>query len=146
MRTLAWLSLVCFVPTMGFACAPHDGDHDRRSPIPAPTSSGTSQAPTTGSNSSYGASSSGSVDDDPSGTASGSTSSSSSSSGITSSGGTAQGGGSAGQCVPNAVCNGIASCTDNCFGERCCSIGCSCNGTAGDPQARLACSMTCSGK
>lgn len=48
----------------------------------------------------------------------------------------------AGTCAPNALCGGITSCTDNCYGTDCCSISCSCG--KGEDQTHLYCTMTCS--
>lgn len=47
--------------------------------------------------------------------------------------------GEPGVCVPNADCNGISSCVDHCYGDRCCYLGCNCDTSTG----RLSCGLDC---
>jgi hypothetical protein len=55
-------------------------------------------------------------------------------------GGSNASGGGPGQCEPDAACGGLSSCTDHCYGDRCCYLGCGCDSATG----RLRCSMSCS--
>ncbi len=52
--------------------------------------------------------------------------------------------GGSGLCEPNAVCNGLTACRDECYGERCCHLSCTCDSDdAASPSARLRCQLAC---
>ena len=53
----------------------------------------------------------------------------------------------AGLCAPDARCGGLTSCSDNCFGTKCCFLSCSCSsGNAHDANAFLQCTLSACSK